>query len=188
MKIYTRTGDQGQTGLFGGVRLDKDDARVEAYGSVDELNSTLGVARAEGLSPAIDTALAAIQDDLLRLGAELATAPGKEHLLTLPRLDAGDATRLEALIDESEALLPALSNFILPGGSKAAAALHHARTVCRRAERRVVSAYRGSGTSGAGAEIIIYLNRLSDLLFVFARRANKESGQSDVQWKGRGRS
>src|SRR6187431_1046327 len=107
MKIYTRTGDQGQTGLFGGARLDKDDARVEAYGSVDELNSTLGVARAEGLSPAIDGALAAIQDDLLRLGAELATAAGKEHLLTLARLDAGDATRLEALIDESEEVLPA---------------------------------------------------------------------------------
>jgi len=184
MKIYTRTGDRGQTGLFGGLRLAKDDARVEAYGSVDELNATLGVARAQGLSESIDAALAAIQDDLLRLGAELATAAGKEHLLTLPRIDASDATRLEALIDESEALLPALSNFILPAGSRAAASLHHARTVCRRAERRVVSAFRGSE---AGAEIIIYLNRLSDLLFVLARRANQEAGERDVEWKGRGR-
>ncbi|HVJ14922.1 MAG TPA: cob(I)yrinic acid a,c-diamide adenosyltransferase [Polyangiaceae bacterium] len=184
MKIYTRTGDRGQTGLFGGARLDKDDARVEAYGTVDELNATLGVARAEGLSRDVDAALATIQDDLLRLGAELATAPGKEHLLTLARIDGSDATRLETFIDESEGLLPALSNFILPGGSKAAASLHHARTVCRRAERRVISAYRGSST---GAEIVIYLNRLSDLLFVFARRANQEAGESDVQWQGRGR-
>src|SRR5688572_25192373 len=105
MKIYTRTGDQGQTGLFGGSRLAKDDARVEAYGSVDELNATLGLARAEGVSQAMDAALATIQDDLLRLGAELATAAGKEHLLTLPRIDASDATRLEAFIDENEALL-----------------------------------------------------------------------------------
>lgn len=184
MKIYTRTGDQGQTGLFGGARLDKDDARVEAYGTVDELNATLGVARAHALPAAIDAQLAAIQDDLLRLGAELATAPGKEHLLTVPRVDAADATRLEQWIDEHEALLPELSNFILPGGVPGAAFLHHARTVCRRAERRVITAFRGGST---GAAVVIYLNRLSDLLFVFARRANQEASHGDVLWKGRGR-
>jgi cob(I)alamin adenosyltransferase len=184
MKIYTRTGDQGQTGLFGGARLDKDDVRVEAYGAVDELNAALGVARAQGLSPTLDGPLAAIQDDLLRLGAELATAPGKEHLLTLQRVGAEDAKRLENLIDENEAHLPNLANFVLPAGAPAAACLHHARTVCRRAERRVISAQRGQG---GGEGIVIYLNRLSDLLFVFARRANQDAGQGDVLWQGRGR-
>jgi cob(I)alamin adenosyltransferase len=184
MKIYTRTGDRGQTGLFGGARLEKDDPRVEAYGSVDELNASLGVARAHGLAASLDAAVAAIQDDLLRLGAELATAPGKEHLLTLARVDATDAARLEGWIDENEAELPALSNFILPGGSLPAACLHQARTVCRRAERRVVAAYRGSES---GVDVIIYLNRLSDLLFVFARRANQIANVEDVPWKGRGR-
>ena len=179
MKIYTRTGDRGQTGLFGGARLDKDDARVEAYGTVDELNATLGVARAEGLSRDVDAALATIQDDLLRLGAELATAPGKEHLLTLARIDGSDATRLEIFIDESEGLLPALSNFILPGGSKAAASLHHARTVCRRAEREVVALMRHEDL---GPWPLAYLNRLSDLLFVMARAANHRAGAPESEW------
>src|SRR5690349_9578755 len=136
MKIYTRTGDAGQTGLFGGGRLSKDDARVEAYGTVDELNAALGVARAAGLSEPVDAGLNEIQDDLLRLGAELACSPGMEHKLTLRRIDESDATRLEGFIDESEALLEPLSNFILPAGSPPAAALHLARTICRRAERR----------------------------------------------------
>jgi cob(I)alamin adenosyltransferase len=164
--------------------VEKDDARVEAYGSVDELNSALGVARAAGLSASLDDALGTIQDDLLRLGAELATAPGQEHLLTVPAVSAADATRLEALIDEHEALLPPLAHFILPGGSPGAAALHHARTICRRSERRVISAQRESAPR---LEVVIYLNRLSDLLFVFARRANQDAGVSDREWQGRGR-
>lgn len=183
MKIYTRTGDAGQTGLFGGARLKKDDPRVEAYGTVDELNAALGVARAEGLSPAVDAALHEIQDDLLRLGAELACAPGMEQKLTLRRIDESDASRLERLIDESEAELEPLSNFILPAGSKAAAALHLARTICRRAERRVLTAF-GDGPPGP---LLVYLNRLSDLLFVFARRENRAAGTPDVVWRGRNR-
>ncbi|HEV8247635.1 MAG TPA: cob(I)yrinic acid a,c-diamide adenosyltransferase [Polyangiaceae bacterium] len=183
MKIYTRTGDHGQTGLFGGARLPKDDRRVEAYGSVDELNASLGVARAQKLPTAIDSALAEIQEDLLHLGAELACAPGMEHKLTLRRIDESDAQRLEQVIDENEQLLPSLSNFILPGGVAGAACLHHARTVCRRAERRVLSALGASEPSA----LLVYLNRLSDLLFVFARKANLEAGQADVLWKGRGR-
>jgi cob(I)alamin adenosyltransferase len=183
MKIYTRTGDAGQTGLFGGGRLSKDDARVEAYGTVDELNAALGVARAAVLSEPVDAGLNEIQDDLLRLGAELACSPGMEHKLTLRRIDESDAARLERFIDESEALLEPLSNFILPGGSPPAAALHLARTICRRAERRLLTAL-GPEQSGA---LLVYLNRLSDLLFVLARRENRASGTPDVLWRGRGR-
>ncbi len=185
MKIYTKTGDQGQTGLFGGVRLRKDDPRVEAYGAVDELNASLGVARAQGLPATLDAALSEIQDDLLRLGAELATAPGMEHNLTLRRIDESDAERLERWIDESEAELPPLANFILPGGSSAAAALHHARTVCRRAERRVLPLLREESASPSA--VLVFLNRLGDLLFVFARAANRAAGRDDVVWRGRGR-
>jgi cob(I)alamin adenosyltransferase len=180
MKIYTRTGDAGITGLFGGGRVPKDEARVEAYGSVDELNACLGVARAELAEGEVNAWLAEIQSDLLRLGAELACAEGKQDRLGLALIGADDATRLERYIDLSEVGLEPLRSFVLPGGSRAAASLHQARTVCRRAERRVLSAGRETKSRG---EVLIYLNRLSDLLFVLARRANHEAGVPETLWK-----
>lgn len=179
MKIYTRTGDAGMTGLFGGGRVPKDEARVEAYGSVDELNACLGVARAE-LEGEVSNWLAEIQSDLLRLGAELACAEGKQERLGLQLISADDATRLERYIDASEVGLEPLRSFVLPGGARAAASLHQARTVCRRAERRVLAAGRETNSRG---EVLIYLNRLSDLLFVLARRANHEAGVPETLWK-----
>lgn len=179
MKIYTKTGDDGTTGLFGGGRVRKDDARVASYGNVDELNAVLGVARATGLSAKCEEILARAQVDLFALGAELATVPGKEEKLPMARLQSGDAERLEHAIDAAEEGLPALTNFILPGGSAQAATLHLARTVCRRAERSVIA------LGGVRSELVIYLNRLSDLLFVLARRENFERGIADVPWAPR---
>lgn len=168
------------TGLFGGGRVPKDEARVEAYGSVDELNACLGVAVAELPDGEVSHWLTEIQADLLRLGAELACADGKQERLGLQLIGADDATRLERYIDESELGLEPLRSFVLPGGSRAAASLHQARTVCRRAERRVLSAGRETNSRG---EVLIYLNRLSDLLFVLARRANHEAGVRETLWK-----
>lgn len=179
MKIYTRTGDAGTTGLFGGGRVDKDASRVEAYGSVDELNACLGVARAALGSGDLEVTLASIQSDLLTLGAELGCAPGKESNLSMRLIDASDATRLEGYIDAAEADLEPLRTFILPAGCPAAANLHVARTVCRRAERRVISARRESPIRD---EVVHYLNRLSDLLFVLARAANRRAGRGDTPW------
>ena len=181
MKIYTKTGDDGTTGLFGGGRVRKDDARVESYGTVDELNALIGVVRALGLEEPTDEILGRVQVDLFALGAELATVPGKEDRLPMERLEAGDAERLERAIDAAEEGMPALANFILPGGSAQAAGLHHARTVCRRAERAVIA------LGGARGELVIYLNRLSDLLFVLARRENFDRGIGDVPWTPRER-
>ncbi len=182
MKIYTRTGDDGQTGLYGGARVDKDDARVEAYGSVDETNAVIGTARAAGLPASVDSVLAAVQADLFVLGAELSCVAGKEGKLGMQLLGADDAIRLERAIDEAEAPLPELKSFVLPGGTAGAAALHHARTVCRRAERRLLSARR---TGPVRDDVLIYLNRLSDLLFVMARRANHDAEVADVPWAPR---
>jgi len=179
VKIYTKTGDDGTTGLFGGGRVRKDDARVASYGNVDELNAVLGVARATGLSQKCEEILARAQVDLFALGAELATVPGKEEKLPMARLQSGDAERLEHAIDAAEDGLPALTNFILPGGSAQAATLHLARTVCRRAERSVIA------LGGVRSELVVYLNRLSDLLFVLARRENFERGIADVPWAPR---
>lgn len=183
MRIYTKTGDDGTTGLFGGERVAKDSSRVEAYGTVDELNSVLGVARAEDAGPEIDDLLLQIQHDLFCLGAELACAPGKESKLSSRKIEEADISRLEQAIDAHEENLEPLRNFILPGGSRASAALHLGRTVCRRAERRVQSAGREAPLRGA---ILVYLNRLADLLFVLARRANRLSGVEDVAWAPRG--
>lgn len=183
MKIYTKTGDDGDTGLFGGARVSKASARVEAYGTVDELNAVLGVARAAGPYAELDGLLGAIQSDLFTLGAELATVPGKEASLGIPLLDERDVAKLEEAIDASEATLPALKNFVLPAGTPVAAALHLARTVCRRAERAVVGLPEGQG---ARAEIKVYLNRLSDLLFSLARQVNHRAGVEDVPWSRRG--
>ncbi|HEY4106322.1 MAG TPA: cob(I)yrinic acid a,c-diamide adenosyltransferase [Polyangiaceae bacterium] len=182
MKIYTRTGDAGDTGLFGGARLPKDDARVEAYGTVDEANSYLGVARALGVSAETDARLLQIQNDLFTLGAELACVAGKEASLKIRLLDASDIERLEHWIDEAEAPLAPLKNFVLPGGSASAAELHRARTVCRRAERRTLTAGRATAIR---REISVYLNRLSDLLFVLARYENHVAGAFDVPWNPR---
>jgi cob(I)alamin adenosyltransferase len=182
MKIYTRTGDAGETGLFGGARVSKDDLRVEAYGTVDELNSCLGAARAAGLSEKTDAALLQIQSDLFTVGAELACVPGKEGTLKLALVGEADSARLEGWIDLAELPLAPLKNFVLPGGNVGAAELHRARTVCRRAERRTLSAGRASPIR---PEIVIYLNRLSDLLFVLARYENHLAGVADIPWRTR---
>lgn len=180
MKIYTRTGDDGTTGLFGGGRVAKASARVEAYGTVDEANAAIGVVRCEAISPAIDEVLRQVQDDLFTLGAELACVPGKEANLKMTLLSTADAERLEGAIDTAEEGLPPLTAFVLPGGTRAAAALHVARTVSRRAERCVLAAHESAPVR---SELVVYLNRLSDLLFVLARRVNHEAGVADVPWK-----
>ena len=182
MKIYTKTGDDGTTGLFGGARVAKDDPRVEAYGSVDEVNAVVGVARAAELPQAVDQLASRLQEDLFVIGAELATVTGRHDRLKIPLIDDTDVARLEAEIDRFEAQLEPLTSFILPGGTAAAAALHQARTVCRRAERQVVAASRSSEVRDT---ITVYLNRLSDLLFVLARFANHEAGITDVPWSPR---
>lgn len=182
MKIYTKTGDRGTTGLFGGARVDKDDARVEAYGTVDELNAAVGLARAEKPVTDVDAMLAAVQTDLFVVGAELATVAGKEDKLPMRLLGADETERLERSIDAMEATLPALESFILPSGTRAGAALHLARTVCRRAERRVLAASR---VATVRVEVLVYLNRLSDFLFVAARRANHAEGATEVPWAPR---
>jgi cob(I)alamin adenosyltransferase len=176
VKIYTKTGDEGETGLFGGGRVPKDDPRVQAYGEVDELNAALGFGAA--LEPGnfeLET-LHTIQRDLFGIGAELAT-PNPEKLRAA--LTAGQVRALELVIDKHEATLPALKNFILPGGTPKAAAFHLARTTCRRAERSVVTLAREQQINPL---IIHYLNRLSDLLFVLARAVNKQAGRSDIVW------
>ena len=179
MKLYTKTGDDGTTGLFGGARVKKASARVEAYGTVDELNAAIGVARAAKLDPESEAVLARVQVDLFTLGAELACVPGKEDKLNMPLLTPGDSERLERAIDAAEAASPPLKYFVLPGGSPQAAALHLARTIARRAERGVLAL----DDAPARSELVIYLNRLSDLLFALARRANVEAGVADVPWQ-----
>jgi cob(I)alamin adenosyltransferase len=182
MKLYTKTGDDGTTGLFGGGRVAKASPRVEAYGTVDETNALLGVARSTQLAPAIDAVLAQVQEDLFTLGAELACVPGKEAKLPAAPIGEADIVRLESAIDVADAACPALTNFVLPGGSPQAAALHVARTVARRAERAVLALHDGP----VRREIVVYLNRLSDLLFALARQSNLVAGVRDVPWKPRG--
>lgn len=176
MKIYTKTGDSGETGLFGGPRVRKDSPRIEAFGSVDELNAFLGLARTETLPASIDGLLARVQNELFDLGAGLATPDGRHAVAIQP----GQILALEAAIDQFEAGLPPLRQFILPGGSRGAAALHMARTVCRRAERRLVALAACENIPG---EPLIYLNRLGDLLFVLARAANQAASMPDVPWQ-----
>jgi cob(I)alamin adenosyltransferase len=182
VKLYTKTGDAGETGLFGGARVSKASARVSSYGAVDELNACLGAARAHGLHDDVDAVLARVQVDLFTLGAELATVPGKERNIGIALLDDADVARLEGAIDASEASLEPLKSFVLPGGTVAAANLHVARTVCRRAEREVVAL---AATEPTRELLTVYLNRLSDLLFSLARRANQLAGVADVPWTPR---
>lgn len=181
MRIYTRTGDRGETGLFGGGRVPKDHPRVEAYGDIDELNAVLGLARSIEMMPRIDEIIAPIQRDLFSLGALLAT-PRPEKVreqLEKARIDDARIAELERAIDDGEAELEPLTAFILPGGTPKSAALHVARTVCRRAERRVIALQHEIEIP----EIVVrYLNRLSDLLFVLARVANRRAGAAEVTW------
>jgi len=183
MKIYTKTGDAGDTGLFGGGRVPKSHPRVEAYGDVDELNATIGVARASG-APAdaeIDAILARVQQDLFAIGALLAT-PDRERMrlhLDKAKIDQERIGELEGVIDAADAELEPLRAFILPGGSPKAAALHVARTVCRRAERRIVDI---AAEMEIPPLVVVYLNRLSDVLFTLARLANKRASTEETTW------
>jgi cob(I)alamin adenosyltransferase len=171
-KIYTRTGDAGETGLGDGSRVAKDSARIDAIGEVDELNCTIGLVLAEELPSGVRAALEGVQHELFDLGGEL-SIPG--HAM----VSAAQVERLEKLLDEYNAKLPALKEFILPGGTRAAAAAHLARTVCRRAERSLVALGRKEKVSEPARK---YLNRLSDLLFVLGRALNREGGRGDVLW------
>lgn len=180
-RIYTRTGDAGDTGLFGGGRVPKDHPRVEAYGDVDELNSFIGLARSIEAMPRIDEVLAPVQRDLFAIGALLAT-PDREKMhdqLAKARIDEARIKQLEGAIDDCDAELEPLRAFVLPGGTPKAAALHVARTVCRRAERRVVAL---SHEIPIPPLVVIYLNRLSDLLFSLARVATHRAGAGEVTW------
>ncbi len=179
MKIYTKTGDGGDTGLFGGGRIGKEDIRVEAYGQVDELNACLGVARSEGVGE-MDGLMQQLQDQLFTVGSVLATPAGSKAEKAIPKVKAEWVTAMEHAIDGFDAQLAPLTSFILPGGCKAASALHLARTVCRRAERRTVPLLR---SGKIGPEVVVYLNRLSDLLFTMARFANFKCGVTDVPWQ-----
>jgi cob(I)alamin adenosyltransferase len=182
MKLYTKRGDNGLTDLFGGKRVQKDDVRVEAYGSVDELNSAVGLALSGCGHEDLRGPLLAIQSRLFELGADLATprtSDETDRSASVPRITAQRVTELEQWIDQICATLPPMRQFILPGGSELAARLHVARTICRRAERRCVSL---AHHEPIGDFIIIFLNRLSDLLFAMARRANQLEGVSDVPW------
>jgi cob(I)alamin adenosyltransferase len=180
MKIYTRTGDSGQTGLFGGGRVSKTHPRVEAYGDVDELNAALGLARAIELMPRVDEIIVALQRDLFAIGALLAT-PDRDKMkrqLEKASIDERRIRELEQSIDDGDAELEPLRSFIVPGGTPKAAALHVARTVCRRAERRVIALEEEE----IPAIVVVYLNRLSDLLFTLARVANRRAGAGEVTW------
>jgi cob(I)alamin adenosyltransferase len=180
-EVYTRTGDAGETALFGGQRIAKDSLRVEAYGSVDELNSTIGVAVSFIRRGAVVRVLEGIQNELFNVGAELASESGKRasagHMFTD---EAVKIAGLELLIDEYDAKLPRLRTFILPSGSRAGAMLHMSRTVCRRAERSVVTLSREEKVN---PHVLTYLNRLSDLLFVLARYVNKAARKPETPWK-----
>lgn len=179
MKIYTKTGDQGDTSLFGGDRVRKHDHRVESYGTVDELNSLLGLIRAEGVPSEAGEWLERIQNDLFHLGADLAT-PLDVQSAWVVRIAPEAVTALEQAIDRMDEVLPSLQQFILPGGTRAAAATHVARTVCRRAERQCV---RLADDETINPVTVIYLNRLSDLLFTLARWLNFQAGESEQAWQ-----
>jgi cob(I)alamin adenosyltransferase len=179
MKIYTKTGDKGMTSLFGGERVAKNVLRIEAYGTVDELNSLIGVCRSMNTVREVDRILDQIQHDLFTLGADLAT-PASGRAKKIRRVSAADARRLERFIDGIDPLLAPLKNFILPGGSRTAAMLQFARTVCRRAERRVVEL---GHVEKIGAHPVVYLNRLSDLLFVLGRHVNALSNTPETIWR-----
>lgn len=180
-KIYTKTGDKGETGLFGGRRVWKNDLRIEAYGSVDELNSILGVALTEIKNAKISDILKRIQSELFVLGSDLASPPeDAKGSFVIPRTEEKHYKKIEEDIDKIEEQLLPLKNFILPGGSRGASFLHLARTVCRRAERKCVALKKYVENID---NILVYLNRLSDLLFVLSRFENQNCGVPDIEWK-----
>jgi cob(I)alamin adenosyltransferase len=181
-RVYTRTGDDGTTALGAGQRVAKDALRVEAYGTVDELNSFIGAARASGLEPALVDALSEIQNDLFHLGSDLCVTEADKASRPVPHIEARHVERLEKLMDRLSEDLAPLENFVLPGGSPGAAHLHVARAVCRRAERKVVTLARAEPV---GEQVGVYLNRLSDALFVMARWENRRKGVADVLWDSR---
>jgi cob(I)alamin adenosyltransferase len=187
LKLYTRTGDDGSTSLFGGQRVPKAALRVEAYGGVDELNACLGLVLAAcepGRHPLVASVVGRVQSELFDLGAHLATPGDASEPVrsALPGFTQEHVTRLEGEIDEASAAVPELRTFILPGGGEVAARLHHARTVCRRAERLVVL-LSSKDSEHVEGRLVVYLNRLSDLLFALARLANREAGHDETIWK-----
>lgn len=181
-KVYTRTGDDGTTGLGGGQRVDKESARVSAYGTVDELSSHLGVVRATGVDDTLRPDLERIQNELFHLGSDLCILEEDKATFPVPQIEAKHVDALEALMDRLSASLEPLANFILPGGTLAASHLQVARTVCRRAEREVIALSRDEAV---GAFVVPYLNRLSDALFVMARFDNVRQGEGDILWDSR---
>ncbi len=183
MKIYTKTGDEGETGLFGGARVSKASLRVAAYGDVDELNSAIGWARVAVSNADLDALLNRIQNDLFEVGAELGSTADRKSKGGLPLIAEAQVQSLERAIDKYEEGPPALESFVLPGGSEIAARFHLARCICRRAERKVVALGAEETLRG---ELFRYLNRLSDLLFTLARYANHAAAVQDIPWKGQG--
>jgi cob(I)alamin adenosyltransferase len=181
-KIYTRKGDEGITSLGGGQRVAKDSLRVTAYGTVDELNSALGIALAYGLVPRLTELLPVIQNELFHLGSDLCFLESDKQQYQIPQIEARHIERLETVIDELTAVVGPLENFILPGGTVGSAQLHLARTICRRAERDAITL---SAAEPVGAHVIQYLNRLSDALFVMARYENHERGVDEPLWNSR---
>ncbi|HET6251328.1 MAG TPA: cob(I)yrinic acid a,c-diamide adenosyltransferase [Tepidisphaeraceae bacterium] len=182
MKIYTKTGDDGTTGLIGGTRVRKSDLRLDCYGTADELNAAVGLAIVIADASAVELAgmLREVQNDLFIAGSHLATPEDSPHRHSLPPLDEAMVSRLEMQIDAAVAKMPALRNFILPGGSELAARLHLARTICRRGERLLVDFAMNRPVAGV---LLTYFNRLSDWLFTQARRANQLGGIEDIPWK-----
>lgn len=183
MKIYTKTGDAGETGLFGGARVSKASLRVAAYGDVDELNSAIGWARVAVSDADVDALLNRIQNDLFEVGAELGSTADRKEKGGLPLIEEAQVQTLEQAIDEYEEGPPALQSFVLPGGTEGAARFHLARCICRRAERGVVALGAQETVRG---ELLRYLNRLSDLMFTLARYVNHAAGVEDIPWKGQG--
>jgi cob(I)alamin adenosyltransferase len=181
MKIYTKTGDKGKTSLFGGKRVSKHDLRIEAYGTIDELNSYLGLLAEQEVNAKRKDFLRSIQSYLFTIGSHLAAEPGKDHAY-LPALDHASITELEHGIDEMDKVLQPLKFFILPGGHTAVAICHVVRTICRRAERRCTALHEEEPIN---EQIIVYLNRLSDYLFTLARMMSNELGVEEIQWKSR---
>lgn len=178
-KLYTRKGDDGTTALGSAARVPKDSLRVEAYGTVDELNSVIGVALAQGLDGRLDEILSEIQNELFHLGSDLCFTEEDKKTFDIPQMEERHVVRLEQFTDEMSTAVGPLENFILPGGAIGAAQLHVARTVCRRAERLVVSLKR---EEAVGPYVLSYLNRLSDLLFAMARYENKKKGIAEPLW------
>lgn len=181
-RVYTRTGDDGSTGLGDGIRVQKDSPRIETFGAVDELSSAIGLAVAFGVDPDLAAPLSRIQNELFHLGADLCVPEDRKRAGSLPGIEERHVTALEALMDELSSELTPLANFVLPGGCQSAAALHVARTVCRRAERCAVTLAKAEAV---GPEVVRYLNRLSDTLFVMARFENVRRQVPDVLWDSR---